>query len=302
MCGDDSAWKAMHSPKDHWLYGFGESSDFQVTALELTDKGMSLEVGTPFGIVHLRSPMIGRHNALNLVAALGVGVCLGVDVHEMANALGQVQGVPGRLESVPNRKGILVLVDYAHTPDALKSVLETVGEVTQGQVWVVFGCGGDRDRGKRAEMGRVAVQYGDQVVVTSDNPRNESPATIIDDILKGTPQQDVHVVAERGKAIRFAIGRATRGDVILIAGKGHETYQEIEGKREPFDDRLVALSALEESGSWTPQRWQWPREDSWFRGGLQGPYAPTLEQSVLATGSWHSWERGSMDILSFNKQ
>jgi UDP-N-acetylmuramoyl-L-alanyl-D-glutamate--2,6-diaminopimelate ligase len=190
--------------------------------------------------------MVGRHNALNLTAAFGVIRCLGWDAATAAAAVGRVPGVPGRLERVPDPRGRLVVVDYAHTDDALANVIPTVRELVTGRLWVVFGCGGDRDRGKRPKMGQLARRLADRVVVTSDNPRSEDPAEIAGQILSGIVDRDgVHVELDREAAIRWVLSRAERGDGVLIAGKGHETTQEIAGVKRPFDDREVARRAME---------------------------------------------------------
>ena len=146
---------------------------------------------------------------------------------------------------MPNARGLLVLVDYAHTPDALEAAIASVRAVTQGQVWVVFGCGGDRDAGKRPQMGRVALSA-DRVVVTSDNPRSEDPEAIVADILAGMPEgHGATVQLDRAQAIRWALHQARPGDAVLLAGKGHETTQEVAGHKRPFDDRAVARAAME---------------------------------------------------------
>ena len=153
--------------------------------------------------------------------------------------------MPGRLERVPGPRGPTVLVDYAHTPDALHSVLAAVSEIAVGAVWVVFGCGGDRDAGKRPEMGRAAEQGADRVVVTSDNPRSENPDAIIADVVSGTEGVEVHRIADRRQAIQAAILGAADDDVVLVLGKGHERSQEIGDRVMPFDDRVVSRAAIE---------------------------------------------------------
>ena len=156
-----------------------------------------------------------------------------------------VRGVPGRLEPVPNTRQLLVLVDYAHTPESLGAVLVAAREVTAGRLWVVFGCGGDRDAQKRPKMGSVAEALADRVIVTSDNPRTEDPQRIVDAILSGMEKVPACSDVDRAAAIGWAIGRARPGDTVLIAGKGHETTQETLGVKCPFDDRAVARAALE---------------------------------------------------------
>jgi UDP-N-acetylmuramoyl-L-alanyl-D-glutamate--2,6-diaminopimelate ligase len=203
--------------------------------------------GTTFSI---ESPLLGTPNAENLLAAASVGLALGVPPERIASALGSVERVAGRMERVDNPLGIVVLVDYAHKPGALDGALRTCRGLASRprRVVVVFGCGGDRDRGKRPEMGRTAARLADEVVVTADNPRSEDPAAIAAEIVAGIASEgrSAAVVLDRRAAIRLAVRGARRGDVVLIAGKGHETYQEALGRKTPFDDRAVARAVLGE--------------------------------------------------------
>lgn len=194
------------------------------------------------------SPLLGRPNAENLLAAAAAGLALGLTGAEIAPALASVSRIPGRLERIQNGLGVTVLVDYAHKPGALEGVLKTVrplADADGGRVIVLFGCGGERDRGKRPEMGAIAARLADLVVVTSDNPRGEDPGSILEEIRPGVASVPggtgrALFVVDRRAAIAAALGHARRGDVVLLAGKGHETYQESNGRREPFDDREVA--------------------------------------------------------------
>lgn len=244
--GDDPAHGRIGAPADTWTYGFSEGCDLRILGISLDRTGTTIVLRTPDGEQTIRSPLVGRHNALNLVAAHGVLRCLGWTDPIAADAIGRVVGVPGRLERVPDPEGgRLILVDYAHTDDALENVLPTVRELTTGRLWVVFGCGGDRDRGKRPKMGAVARRLADRVVITSDNPRSEDPAVIADHILEGIGDRSgVRVELDREAAIRWVLERAAPGDGVLIAGKGHETMQDIAGEKRPFDDREVARQAL----------------------------------------------------------
>lgn len=197
----------------------------------------------------VESPLLGRPNAENLLAAAAAGLALGHRPEEIAAALRFVERVPGRLEPVPNALGLTVLVDYAHKPAALEGVLRTVRSIAAsrgGRVVVLFGCGGDRDRGKRPEMGRIAARLADEVVVTSDNPRSEDPASILDEIRAGVEAEgrSARYVLDRGEAIAAALDLARPGDVVLLAGKGHETQQVIGERKIAFDDRVVAADAL----------------------------------------------------------
>ncbi|MEQ1502230.1 MAG: UDP-N-acetylmuramoyl-L-alanyl-D-glutamate--2,6-diaminopimelate ligase [Myxococcota bacterium] len=256
ICADDPAHTAIGAPADRWTYGFRDGADLQLRsiALDLSRGGPSgtvIALSTPdAGDVVLRTPLVGRHNALNAVAAFGVLRCLGISVGDALAALATVAGAPGRLEQVPDPGGRVVLVDYAHSDDALANVLPAIRELVTGQLWVLFGCGGDRDRGKRPKMGSVAARLADRIVVTTDNPRTEDPSAIAAEILAGIPDDPtgrprVHLELDREAAIRWVLAQAAPGDAVLLAGKGHETYQEVAGIRRPFDDRAIARRALE---------------------------------------------------------
>jgi UDP-N-acetylmuramoyl-L-alanyl-D-glutamate--2,6-diaminopimelate ligase len=199
----------------------------------------------------INSTLLGRSNAENLLAAAAAGVALGLSPSEIKTGLESVTSVPGRLEAVPNTRGFTVLVDYAHKPAALEGVLRTVRPIAAaggGRLIAVFGCGGDRDKGKRPEMGRIAALLADEVVVTSDNPRSEEPEAILRDVRAGVEAagKTARYVADRRKALAEAFAIAREGDVVLVAGKGHETSQIVGGRELPFDDRLVAKELLEE--------------------------------------------------------
>ncbi|MEO0068757.1 MAG: UDP-N-acetylmuramoyl-L-alanyl-D-glutamate--2,6-diaminopimelate ligase [candidate division WOR-3 bacterium] len=199
--------------------------------------------------------LVGRHHLMNLLATVGVAYAMGWGLPDVLTGVNKLEMVPGRLEKVNTGKlGFNLFVDYAHTPDALKQVLTTVHEFTHGRVIVVFGCGGDRDRTKRPLMGKIAAQLADVVIITSDNPRTEEPRVIIEEIIQGIPQEVrrsshservIIVEEDREKAIRQAIISAQPGDTVVIAGKGHETYQIIGGEKRHFDDREVAKGIIE---------------------------------------------------------
>ena len=195
--------------------------------------------------------MIGEHNVRNLLGAVAVGLALDMEPPAIAAALATVDTVPGRFEQIRVGQPFLVVVDYAHTPDALERVLTTARKLTRGRLGTVFGCGGDRDRGKRPLMGAIAARLCDRVWITSDNPRSEPPEAIIDEILSGIDGGKVDTsrvtrLADRQGAIRAALTWATAGDAVVIAGKGHETYQIIGTAVLPFDDRDVARQILRE--------------------------------------------------------
>jgi UDP-N-acetylmuramoyl-L-alanyl-D-glutamate--2,6-diaminopimelate ligase len=210
--------------------------------------------GSTFTIVHgeHRLPAsIAAPGVFNVANALGAVAMLVSDGHPAPDAVAALRrftGVPGRMEVVPNDRGFAVLVDYAHTPDAVERAVQAVRPLTQGRIWCVLGCGGDRDPGKRPAMGRIAASLADQLVVTDDNPRSEDPAAIRAAVLQGArevPGADVVEVGDRAAAIARVIAAARPGDAVMILGKGHETGQEVAGVVHPFDDRLVAAAELE---------------------------------------------------------
>ena len=221
--------------------------------LRLSQNGLQLRVRTDWGDADLAAPLLGRFNAANLLAVLTTLLVSDVKLDAACQALAHIQPPPGRMQMLGGDAHPLVVVDYAHTPDALEKVLATLREIVSGgRLICVFGCGGNRDSGKRPLMGRAAVEGADAVWITSDNPRNEDPRHIIDAILAGVSgaklNDSAHVEPDRARAIFEAIGGAHQGDVVLIAGKGHEDYQEIAGERLPFSDVRVARKALE---AWT---------------------------------------------------
>jgi len=195
-------------------------------------------------------PLPGRHNVANAMLAAEACAALGVEEDSIVAALEDLPVVPGRFERVDAGQDFGVVVDYAHTPDALEAVLVAARELGPGRVLVVFGCGGDRDRTKRPVMGSVAGSLSDYVVLTSDNPRSEDPLAIMNDVMVGLCRHDVpyHAEPDREKAIRFALAQAEPGDIVILAGKGHETYQIFKDRTIPFDDREVARRALKEMG------------------------------------------------------
>lgn len=245
------------------VIGYGFSAARVTRAAQVTGsclvtgaRGVAFDVRTPWGSARVASPVLGRHNAYNLLGTLAVLLASGVPLKRAVSALAAVKPVPGRLQPLGGGAKPLVIVDYAHSPDALEQALTTLRELLDSResrftnhdsrLICVFGCGGDRDRGKRPLMGQVAATLADRMVVTSDNPRGEDPRKIIRDILSGVRGAAGAIVieADRRAAIRRAICGARRGDVILLAGKGHEDYQEIRGVRRPFSDAAVARKAL----------------------------------------------------------
>jgi UDP-N-acetylmuramoyl-L-alanyl-D-glutamate--2,6-diaminopimelate ligase len=228
---------------------------------ELGMEGIRCDIVTPYGRLQIRSSLVGEYNVENILSATAVGVALNLTKETIKKGIEKLKSVPGRLEKVPNDIGRFVYVDYAHTPDALENVLKTLRALTPNRLICVFGCGGDRDREKRPLMGKIAAELSDLSVVTSDNPRSEPPLAIINEILVGLRETDISaysaselhggvikkgyiVVADRKQAIQMAIRASSPGDTILIAGKGHESYQILETKTVPFDDRIQAQIAL----------------------------------------------------------
>ena len=218
----------------------------------MTGQGMRLALHTSWGAVQLDSTLVGRFNAANLLGALAVLLVSEISLSDAVHSLSKVQPVAGRMQRVSNAQQPTVIVDYAHTPDALEKVLRAlrevgargVGKQADNKLICVFGCGGDRDRGKRAMMGKVAEKFADYCIVTSDNPRSENPHSIIAEIVSGMSGVHHAIMAERAAAIQLAIRTAQQSDTVLIAGKGHEDYQEIDGVKHPFNDVLVAQQAL----------------------------------------------------------
>jgi UDP-N-acetylmuramyl-tripeptide synthetase len=228
-------------------FGLGPGHAIRPLQRESGLQGIRLLAASPAGPVSIVSPLIGEHNVMNLLGAVGVGVALGLEPPAIAAALASVTRVPGRFEQVEAGQDFLVVVDYAHTPDALQRVLETARRLTPGRLGVVFGAGGDRDRGKRPVMGGIAARLADRVWLTSDNPRSEDPAAIIEEIARGvapSPPGGCTRQPDRREAIGQALAWARRGDTVVLAGKGHEPYQIIAGRTLPFDDRLVAREFL----------------------------------------------------------
>jgi UDP-N-acetylmuramoyl-L-alanyl-D-glutamate--2,6-diaminopimelate ligase len=205
---------------------------------------------TPDAVAGLDLKLKGRFNVENALAAMAGGRLLGISDDDIAAGIERVDGVPGRFEPVDEGQPFTVLVDYAHTPDSLENVLRSARGLTNERVLCVFGCGGDRDRGKRPLMGRIAAELADLSIVTSDNPRSEDPRAIIEEILSGA-EADLEVEPDRREAIARAIEAAASGDVVLIAGKGHEQGQQFRDRTVPFDDREVAREALRRLGART---------------------------------------------------
>lgn len=226
-------------------YGFGIRCDFRASNVRSDVHGTSFQLDATGRSWLVRLPLIGTFNVLNALGALAAAHTMGVDVRTAVLALASVESVPGRVEAVPGKRSFRVFVDYAHTDDALRNVLKTLRELKPKRIVTVFGCGGDRDRSKRALMGAVAEELSDWAIVTSDNPRSEDPSSIATAIVSGMRLGRYEVVLDRKVAIQRAVSIAGPRDIVLIAGKGHEAVQEFADRIEPFDDVAVAQSALE---------------------------------------------------------
>jgi UDP-N-acetylmuramoyl-L-alanyl-D-glutamate--2,6-diaminopimelate ligase len=234
-------------------------ADVVVVRRSLGPEGIRLRLGTPSGLLEIVSPLIGDFNVANILTAVGIALGHGIAPAAIAAGVARLSGVAGRLELVANEAGVLCVVDYAHTPDALERVLDVLRPLTRGRLICVFGCGGDRDRGKRPLMGEATARRADVAIVTSDNPRTEEPRSIIDEILVGVRraektersaaelgrgQAGYLVEPDRATAISRAVHLARLGDVVLLAGKGHEDYQIVGTQKSHFDDREVAAAAF----------------------------------------------------------
>ena len=266
---DDAKGKELASEVSAKCLRVGLSEGCEIRAEGIQDSigGTKGRVKTPGGCFDFTSHLVGRHNVYNILAATGVATAMGLPVSTVKKGIETLQGVPGRLEPVVNQLGLSVFVDYAHTPDALENVLTALRGLTSGRLITVFGCGGDRDRDKRPMMGAAAGRLSDLSVLTSDNPRTEVPEAILSEIMAGTasvrdrryePRELAKgfdtpgyvVEPDRRRAIALGLGSAHRGDTVLVAGKGHETYQIVSGRSIPFDDRVEAKKAIERlSGS-----------------------------------------------------
>ncbi len=218
-----------------------DSDDAELRAVEIREGFEGLDFTLMYGseMFRVSSPLLGLTNIYNILSAIGASVASGTEWERIVEGVGRCRGVEGRMEPVKAGQDFLAVVDYAHTPDALQKVLETLRRLTRGRIITVFGCGGDRDRGKRPEMGRIAAELSDTAIVTSDNPRTEDPAGIVDDIIRGMEKGEYIIEPDRKRAIEEAVRIAGPDDVVLVAGKGHEEYQEIGGVRYSFSDREV---------------------------------------------------------------
>ena len=244
--------RLVGKPVDVTTYGF-DDGDIRCTSIELRADGTRASVTTPSGDVDLVTPLVGRYNVANCMCAIGLALEIEIDLDAIVSGIASLDRVPGRLDSVQSGQPFLALVDYAHTPDALEQALRACRELAgEGRVIAVFGCGGDRDKAKRPQMGEVATRLADLTIVTSDNPRSEDPDAILAEILTGAERGGgaYRAVVDRREAIGEALNEAREGDVVLVAGKGHEQGQYFADRTVPFDDREVVRDVLKEL-AWT---------------------------------------------------
>lgn len=254
--GDDPYGRRLieKSPVPTIVYGFENMADVRGLGLSFNEKGLTLKVESFGKNFEINSQLCGRFNAYNILAAVAVAMRMGVSAQTVKSALAKIKAIPGRFEAIPNNRGVLALVDYAHTPDALINVLTNARELAGSKrLLVVFGCGGDRDRKKRPLMGEAAAKLSDIVIVTSDNPRTEDADAIVGEILPGVKKHCVPlkdgkgfvVMPDRRSAIEFAVRLTNQGDVLVVAGKGHENYQIIGTKKIHFDDKEILQQCFE---------------------------------------------------------
>ncbi len=235
-----------------WTCGIRFDADIRARDIDFSLEGTQFHVSTPRGSLRIHSQLVGEHNVYNVLAAIGVGLELGMSPRAIESALATVKNVPGRFERIEQGQDFTVIVDYAHTEDALLRVLLAAQSLKKTKIITVFGCGGDRDAGKRPKMGQVAVRHSDLAILTSDNPRTEDPLRILQDIEEGilhiptAMRSDYRMIPDRREAIEAAIGAAECHDIVLIAGKGHEDYQIVGTDRLDFDDRHIAREALQQ--------------------------------------------------------
>lgn len=250
VINSDDIWgKKLISSLSSDMITYGLESPANVRAVEprFSEQGIEFSLKYPAGNMKVSSPLLGKPNLYNILAAIAGGLALNIPVKTIVEGISSLQGVPGRFEKVKNDFGLNIFVDYAHTDDALRNLLETARELCQKNVILVFGAGGDRDKDKRPRMGEVAGNLADWTILTSDNPRSEDPLAILDDIVKGIEKSGsgkYEIQPDRKKAIKKAITQGKKGDFILIAGKGHETYQIIKDKVSPFNDVEVIKEAI----------------------------------------------------------
>jgi UDP-N-acetylmuramoyl-L-alanyl-D-glutamate--2,6-diaminopimelate ligase len=239
---DDSNWSRLPDSRPKVFFGVSVRADVRATEVKFFPSGSEWNLSHRGGSVHVKLPLIGDVNVHNALGAAAVGLKVGLSLEEIASGLSDLPQVPGRLEVISKQP--TVLRDYAHTPDAIERALAAIRPFTEGRIILVFGCGGDRDRGKRAEMGKAAEKGADVVIITNDNPRTEDPDQILDDIEKGMTPGKHERILKRKSAIHRALDIVNQGDVVLLAGKGHESYQIVGTTKLPFDEKIIVSELL----------------------------------------------------------
>ncbi|WP_163101409.1 UDP-N-acetylmuramoyl-L-alanyl-D-glutamate--2,6-diaminopimelate ligase [Peribacillus alkalitolerans] len=242
---DFKKWTAAHV----LTYGIDNDADVLAKNILITSSGTQFSLVTPFGELDVRMKLIGKFSVYNVLAAISVSICSGLPLASIVQSIEDVKGVSGRFEAVDAGQDFSVIVDYAHTPDSLENVLRTVKDFAKNRITVIVGCGGDRDKTKRPLMAQIACEFADKAIFTSDNPRSEDPLEILKDMEAGVQGKPYQLIPDRKDAIFHAINGAQTGEVIVIAGKGHETYQQIGDKIFDFDDRVVSLEAIKNKKS-----------------------------------------------------
>jgi UDP-N-acetylmuramoyl-L-alanyl-D-glutamate--2,6-diaminopimelate ligase len=227
-------------------YGIDNDADIMATQIKMTPDGTTFDIVIQGRDYPITIQLAGKFNVYNVLASIAAALVSNIPINDIISSLEKIEGVPGRFELVKAGQDFSVVVDYAHTPEALENVLRTIKQFANKEIFTVIGCGGDRDKTKRPLMAQIACLYSTVPIFTSDNPRSEDPASILKNMEEGVIGKTYHSIVDRKEAIKFAINHAKQGDVILIAGKGHETYQTIGGQNFDFDDRLVAKEAIEE--------------------------------------------------------
>lgn len=244
---DEASAGYMRATAAHLItYGIDQAADLRAANIVMNASGTSFDLVTPVGTEKVTMKLIGKFNVYNVLASIASALVYGIPLKNIIASIEEVQGVSGRMELVDAGQSYAVIVDYAHTPDSLENVLKTIQQFAKKRIFVLVGCGGDRDKTKRPLMAKIAVKYGTNPIFTSDNPRSEDPLDILKDMEAGVSGAGYQVIADRKEAITFAINSAEAEDIILIAGKGHETYQIIGEQILSFDDRIVAKEAIKE--------------------------------------------------------
>lgn len=239
-------WIKKRVPTKVFTYGIYKDADIYARELEITDRGVAFHLHTPSGSIPINLAIPGIFSIYNGLAAASICYNLGISLEIIAQGLQEVKGVDGRFELLDTGTDYSVILDYAHTPDGLENILTTAREFAKGRIITLFGCGGDRDHGKRPIMGEIAGKYSDLCIITSDNPRSEDPMDIIKDIVPGVEKTgcDYTIIENRREAIEYALAQAQKDDIVILAGKGHETYQILKDKTIPFDEKQIVAEIL----------------------------------------------------------